>query len=51
MFSVFVRRYGEGAIFLTTIRTVEDCGKVLGDTATTGPVPDRFLHHDVVVRP
>jgi len=29
LLQVFVRRYGEGAIILTTNRSVEDCGKVL----------------------
>ena len=47
---MFVRRYEKGAIILTTNRPLEDCGQVLGDTATAGAILDRFLHHAEVVR-
>lgn len=37
------RRYGSGATLIATNRPVEDWGKILGDTAATSAILDRFL--------
>jgi len=50
LLEVFVRRYEKGAIIVTSNRPLEDWGKVLGDTAATGAILDRFLHHAEIIK-
>ena len=42
-------RYEKGAIILTTNRSLEEWGQLLGDTPAAGAILDRFLHHAEVV--
>jgi DNA replication protein DnaC len=42
--------YENGAIIVTSNRPLEDCGKVLGDTAAAGAILDRFLHHAEIIK-
>jgi DNA replication protein DnaC len=50
LLEIFVRRYEKGSIIVTSNRPLEDWGKLLGDTATTGAILDRFLHHAEVIK-
>ena len=50
LLEVVIRHYEKGAIIMTTNRPLEDWGQVLGDTAATGAILDRFLHHAKVIR-
>jgi DNA replication protein DnaC len=43
LLEVIHRRYGNGATLIATNRPVEDWGKILGDTAATSAILDRFL--------
>jgi DNA replication protein DnaC len=45
-----VRRYEKGSIIMTTNRSLEDWGQVLGDTAAAGAILDSFPHHVEVIR-
>jgi DNA replication protein DnaC len=50
LLEVFTRRYETGAILLSSNRPIEDWAQVLGDTAATGALLDRFLHHAEIIR-
>jgi DNA replication protein DnaC len=50
LLETFTRRYETGAILVSSNRPVEDWGQLLGDTAATGALLDRFLHHAEVLR-
>ena len=50
LLETFTRRYETGAILVSSNRPVEDWGHLLGDTAATGALLDRFLHHAEVLR-
>jgi DNA replication protein DnaC len=50
LLEVFARRYGRGAVIVTTNRPIEDWGEVLGDTAAAGAILDRFLHRAELVQ-
>ena len=50
LLEIFVRRYEKGSIIVTSNRPLEDWGKLLGDTAATGAILDRFLHHAEVIK-
>lgn len=43
LLEVIHRRYGNGSTLIATNRPVEDWGKILGDTAATSAILDRFL--------
>ncbi|MDQ3001152.1 MAG: IS21-like element helper ATPase IstB [Fibrobacterota bacterium] len=43
LLEVIHRRYGNSATLIATNRPVEDWGKILGDTAATSAILDRFL--------
>ena len=45
LLEVFTRRYEIGATVVSSNRPIEDWGQLLGDTAATGAMLDRFLHH------
>ena len=49
LLEVFTRRYEVGATVVSSNRPIEDWGQLLGDTAATGAMLDRFLHHADVV--
>ena len=42
--------YEVGATVVSSNRPIEDWGQLLGDTAATGAMLDRFLHHADVVQ-
>jgi DNA replication protein DnaC len=50
LLEVFTRRYEIGATVVSSNRPIEDWGQLLGDTAATGAMLDRFLHHADVVQ-
>ena len=50
LLEIFTRRYESGAILLSSNRPIEDWAQVLGDTAATGALLDRFLHHADIIR-
>lgn len=43
LLEVIHRRYGNSATLIATNRPIEDWGKILGDTAATSAILDRFL--------
>ena len=43
------RRYGRGAMLLTTNRSVEEWGEVFGDAVLATAILDRLLHHSHVL--
>jgi DNA replication protein DnaC len=43
LLEVIHRRYGNGSTLIATNRPLEDWGKILGDTAATSAILDRFL--------
>jgi DNA replication protein DnaC len=43
LLEIFHRRYERGANIIATNRPIEDWGKILGDTATTSAILDRFM--------
>jgi DNA replication protein DnaC len=45
LLEIFHRRYHAGANMIATNRPIEDWGKILGDTAATSAILDRFLHN------
>jgi DNA replication protein DnaC len=45
LLELFHRRYHAGANMIATNRPIEDWGKILGDTAATSAILDRFLHN------
>jgi len=50
LLEVFTRRYEVGATVVSSNRPIEDWGQLLGDTAATGAMLDRFLHHADLVQ-
>jgi len=48
-FQLVSRRYGRGAMLLTTNRSVEEGGEVFGDTVLATAILDRLLHHSHVI--
>ncbi len=49
LLEVIHRRYGNGSTLIATNRPVEDWGKILGDTAATSAILDRFLDKVLVL--
>jgi DNA replication protein DnaC len=49
LLEVIHRRYGNGATLIATNRPVEDWGKILGDTAATSAILDRFLDKALIL--
>lgn len=47
---VTMNRYEKASTIITTNRPLEDWGKILGDTAATSAILDRFLHHSHVIK-
>jgi len=47
---LIMNRYEKASTIITTNRPLEDWGKVLGDTAATAAILDRFLHHAHVIK-
>ena len=45
LLEMVMRRYERTSTLLTSNRTVEDWGKLLGDTAAVTALLDRLLHH------
>jgi DNA replication protein DnaC len=45
-----MRRYERASTMLTSNRPVDDCGKLLGDTAAVTALLDRLLHHAHVLK-
>lgn len=50
LLEVIIKRYEKSSTVITSNRPLEDWGKVLGDTAATSAVLDRFLHHAHVIK-
>jgi len=50
LLEVIMKRYEKNSTIITTNRPLEDWGKVLGDTAATSAILDRFLHHANVIK-
>lgn len=50
LLEVIIKRYEKSPTIITSNRPLEDWGKVLGDTAATSAVLDRFLHHAHVIK-
>lgn len=48
-FQLVSRRYGRGAMLLTTNRSVEEWGEVFGDAVLATAILDRLLHHSHVI--
>ena len=48
-FQLVSRRYGRGAMLLTTNRSVEEWGEVFGDAVLATAILDRLLHHSYVI--
>jgi DNA replication protein DnaC len=49
LLEVIHRRYGNTATLIATNRPVEDWGKILGDTAATSAILDRFLDKALIL--
>ena len=45
-----MRRYERVSTTLTSNRPVDDCGKLLGDTAAVTALLDRMLHHAHILK-
>ena len=45
LFEVIMRRYENRSIVMTSNRSLEEWGKLLGDVPTAGTILNRFLHH------
>jgi hypothetical protein len=45
LFQVIMRRYENRSIVMTSNRSLEEWGKLLGDVPTAGTILNRFLHH------
>ena len=50
LLEIVMRRYERASTLLTSNRPVEDCGKLLGDTAAVTAMLDRLLHHGHVLK-
>jgi DNA replication protein DnaC len=50
LLEIIMRCYERFSTLLTSNRPVEDWGKLLGDLAAMGAMPDRFLHHGHVLK-
>jgi DNA replication protein DnaC len=48
-FQLVSRRYGRGAMMLTTNRSVEEWGEVFGDAVLATAILDRLVHHSHVI--
>ena len=45
LLEIFHRRYNQGSNIIATNRPLEDWDKILGDTAATSAILDRFMHN------
>jgi len=45
LLELVMRRYERASTLLTSNRPVDDCSKLLGDTAAIAALLDRLLHH------
>lgn len=50
LLEIVMRRYERASTLLTSIRPVEDLGKLLGDIAAVSAMLDRLLHHGHVLK-
>lgn len=50
LLEVIMRRYERASTLLTSNRSVDDWGKLLGDTAAVSALLDRLLHHAHVLK-
>ena len=50
LLSIIMKRYEKVSTIITSNRPLEDWGKILGDTAATSAMLDRFLHHAHVIK-
>ncbi len=50
LLEIVMRRYERASTLLTSIRPVEDWGKLLGDVASVSSMLDRMLHHGHVLK-
>ena len=50
LLEIIMRRYERFSTLLTSNRTVEDWGKLLGDVAAVSAMLDRLLHHRHVLK-
>lgn len=50
LLEIIMKRYEKSSTVITSNRPLEDWGKMLGDTAATSAVLDRFLHHAHVIK-
>jgi DNA replication protein DnaC len=50
LLEIVMRRYERASTLLTSNRSVEDWGKLLGDTTAVGSMLDRLLHHGHVLK-
>lgn len=50
LLEIVMRRYERASTLLTSNRSVEDWGKLLGDTTSVGSMLDRLLHHGHVLK-
>ena len=49
LFEIVMRRYETRSTVMTSIRPLEDWGKLLGDVPSATAILDRFLHHAELV--
>ena len=49
LFQLISRRYEKGSVILTSNRSVEEWGDVLGDTVVASAILDRLLHHSHIL--
>ena len=49
LFQLVTRRYEKGSVILTSNRSVEEWGEVLGDTVVATAILDRLLHHSHIL--
>ena len=50
LLEIVMRRYERTSTLLTSNRPVEDCGKLLGDSAAVTAMLDRLLHHGHILK-
>jgi hypothetical protein len=50
LLEIIMRRYERASTLITSNRPVDDCGKLLGDSAAVSAMLDRLLHHGHVLK-
>tara|TARA_R110000868_G_C10884162_1_gene763176 strand:+ start:923 stop:1666 length:744 start_codon:yes stop_codon:yes gene_type:complete len=50
LFEVISRRYERGSCIITTNKSFEQWGEILGDTVMANAITDRVIHHSVIIK-